>query len=86
MIGKCIICKIFRLVKIEFSLYIYLVIYNFYVINILGASHSDEMAYLFYQPIYKVNDPKPPAIGTKDRDVLEILTKMWTNFAKTGYV
>lgn len=84
MIGKSIICKIFRLIKIEFSLYICLVIHNFYVIDILGASHTDDMAYLFYQPIYKANDLKPPAIGTKDRDVLEILTRMWTNFAKTG--
>ncbi|CAL1681890.1 unnamed protein product [Lasius platythorax] len=50
----------------------------------IGASHTDDIAYLFYQPKCKVDDPKPPAIGTKDREVLEILTKMWTNFAKTG--
>ncbi|XP_011705980.1 PREDICTED: esterase FE4-like [Wasmannia auropunctata] len=50
----------------------------------LGASHTDDMAYLFYEPKYKIDDPEPPAIGTKDRKVLEILTRMWTNFAKTG--
>ncbi|KAL6428698.1 hypothetical protein ACFW04_007943 [Cataglyphis niger] len=58
-----------------------------YILNelpMIGASHTDDMAYLFYQPIYKANDLKPPAIGTKDRNVLEILTTMWTNFAKTG--
>ncbi|XP_026826028.1 esterase E4 isoform X4 [Ooceraea biroi] len=49
-----------------------------------GAAHDDELSYLFYMPKYKVNDPKPPAIGTKDRKVLEALTSMWTNFAKTG--
>ncbi|XP_072764146.1 esterase E4-like [Anoplolepis gracilipes] len=50
----------------------------------IGASHSDDLTYLFYQLSCKVNDPKPPAIGTKDREVLEILTTIWTNFAKTG--
>lgn len=42
------------------------------------------MAYLFYMPKCKIDDPKPPAIGTKDRKILEILTRMWTNFAKIG--
>ncbi|EFN64026.1 Esterase E4 [Camponotus floridanus] len=50
----------------------------------IGASHTDDMSYLFYQPKCKVDDPKPPAIGTKDREISEILTKMWANFAKTG--
>lgn len=50
----------------------------------LGASHTDDMPYLFYLPSCKIDDPKPPAIGTKDRKVLEILTRMWTNFAKIG--
>ncbi|XP_011695647.1 PREDICTED: esterase E4-like [Wasmannia auropunctata] len=53
----------------------------------LGASHTDDLAYLFYEPICKNNDPNgkdPPAIGTNDRKILEILTRMWTNFAKTG--
>ncbi|XP_036144784.1 esterase E4 isoform X2 [Monomorium pharaonis] len=50
----------------------------------IGASHADDMSYLFYLPKCKVNDPKPPAIGTNDRRIIEILTEMWTNFAKTG--
>ncbi|XP_011630754.1 esterase E4-like [Pogonomyrmex barbatus] len=48
----------------------------------IGASHIDELAYLFYLPNCKTDDP--PARDTKDRKILEILTKMWTNFAKTG--
>ncbi|EZA62846.1 Esterase FE4, partial [Ooceraea biroi] len=53
-------------------------------LRMTGAAHEDELSYLFYIPTYKVNDPQPPAIGTKDRKVLEALTNMWTNFAKTG--
>ncbi|XP_024868450.1 esterase FE4-like isoform X1 [Temnothorax curvispinosus] len=50
----------------------------------IGAAHTDDMSYLFYIPKYKINNPQPPAIDTKDRKMLEILTRMWTNFAKTG--
>ncbi|XP_039306920.1 esterase E4 isoform X2 [Solenopsis invicta] len=50
----------------------------------IGASHVDDMPYLFYLPKCKIDDPEPPAIGTKDREILEILTRMWTNFAKIG--
>ncbi|XP_076286573.1 esterase FE4-like isoform X2 [Lasioglossum baleicum] len=49
-----------------------------------GASHTDEMAYLLYLCPLKLEDPEPPAIGTKDRATLERLTRMWTNFGKTG--
>ncbi|OAD58521.1 Esterase E4 [Eufriesea mexicana] len=49
-----------------------------------GASHVDDVAYLFYQPFCKTKDPNPPAVGTKDRITIERMTRMWTNFAKTG--
>ncbi|XP_076618774.1 esterase E4-like [Colletes latitarsis] len=49
-----------------------------------GASHMDELAYLFYSPICKAKNREPPANGTKDRIILERLTTMWTNFARTG--
>ncbi|CAD1471932.1 unnamed protein product, partial [Heterotrigona itama] len=52
--------------------------------QISGASHVDEMAYLLYLPQCKIENPDPPAIGTKDRITLERMTKMWTNFARTG--
>ncbi|XP_076171488.1 esterase FE4-like isoform X2 [Ptiloglossa arizonensis] len=50
-----------------------------------GAYHMDELAYLFYSPRCKIENPDPPACGTKDRIIMERLTTMWTNFAKTGY-
>ncbi|XP_035718383.1 esterase FE4-like [Vespa mandarinia] len=49
-----------------------------------GASHADEESYLFYLPLCKVKNPLPPAVGTKDRNMIERLTYLWTNFAKTG--
>lgn len=49
-----------------------------------GASHVDEIAYLFYLPRCKTDDPDPPAVGTKDRATMERMTRMWTNFANTG--
>ncbi|XP_054012297.1 bile salt-activated lipase-like [Hylaeus anthracinus] len=49
------------------------------------ATNGDELPYLFYLPSCKVDNPEPPAIGTKDRVVMERMTTMWTNFAKTGH-
>ncbi|KAG5329467.1 ESTE Esterase, partial [Acromyrmex charruanus] len=53
--------------------------------KLTGVSHTDDMSYLFYQPPCKANDPAPPAVNTRDRKILEILTTMWTNFAKKGH-
>ncbi|XP_068973276.1 esterase FE4-like isoform X2 [Bombus flavifrons] len=50
----------------------------------VGASHTDDVAYLLYLPKCKTEHPDPPAIGTKDRITLERMTRMWTNFATTG--
>lgn len=49
-----------------------------------GASHTDDVTYLLYLPKCKTENPDPPAIGTKDRITLERMTRMWTNFARTG--
>ena len=51
---------------------------------IQGASHVDDMSYLFYMPAFKTDNPNPPAECTKDRLMIERLTGMWSNFAKTG--
>ncbi|XP_076758985.1 esterase FE4-like [Xylocopa sonorina] len=51
---------------------------------IRGASHTDDSAYLLYLPRSKADNPDAPAVGTKDRITLERMTRMWTNFAKTG--
>ncbi|XP_003690072.1 esterase E4-like isoform X3 [Apis florea] len=52
--------------------------------HVSGAAHTDDAPYLIYSPKYKIYDPKPPVVGTKDRVILERMTRMWTNFAKTG--
>ncbi|XP_043585451.1 esterase FE4-like [Bombus pyrosoma] len=52
--------------------------------QISGASHTDDVTYLLYLPKCKTENPDPPAIGTKDRITLERMTRMWTNFARTG--
>lgn len=52
--------------------------------RIPGASHTDDAPYLIYSPRLKSDDPDPPAVGTKDRITMERMTRMWTNFAKTG--
>ncbi|XP_068972710.1 esterase FE4-like [Bombus flavifrons] len=49
-----------------------------------GASHVDDIAYLLYLPRCKTDNPDPPTVGTKDRITLERMTRMWTNFARTG--
>ncbi|XP_031773149.1 esterase E4-like isoform X1 [Apis florea] len=52
--------------------------------HVSGASHTDDAPYLIYSPRLKSDDPEPPALGTKDRTTIERMTRMWTNFAKTG--
>ncbi|XP_015434533.1 PREDICTED: esterase E4-like isoform X2 [Dufourea novaeangliae] len=49
-----------------------------------GVSHTDEMPYLFNMLCCKTEDEGVPEKGTKDREMMERLTTMWTNFAKTG--
>lgn len=52
---------------------------------VLGASHVDDVAYIFYLTACKTEEDRDaPAIGSKDRITIERLTTMWTNFAKTG--
>ncbi|XP_043801166.1 juvenile hormone esterase-like [Apis laboriosa] len=52
--------------------------------QVSGASHTDDAPYLIYSPRLKSDNPDPPAVGTKDRITMERMTRMWTNFAKTG--
>ncbi|XP_076291110.1 juvenile hormone esterase isoform X2 [Lasioglossum baleicum] len=49
-----------------------------------GATHSEELVYLFYPYVMKLMGLSPPEPGTKDYNVMEYLTQMWTDFAKTG--
>lgn len=49
-----------------------------------GATHSEELIYLFYPYLMKELGIPPVQPGTTDYDVMEYLTQMWTDFAKTG--
>ncbi|XP_045764282.1 acetylcholinesterase-like [Maniola jurtina] len=48
--------------------------------NLKGVSHADELWYLFYNYL----NEKPYAEQEKLRDIVYRVTKLWTNFAKTG--
>ncbi|XP_029164811.1 esterase E4-like isoform X3 [Nylanderia fulva] len=49
-----------------------------------GTSHFEELGYLFYPHIGKTFGVLPFARDTPDYKIMEYLTQMWTNFAKTG--
>lgn len=49
-------------------------------INGTGATHGDELGYLFGSDLIK-GEPTP-----EDQQVIDGMTTMWTNFAKYGYV
>ncbi|XP_046586903.1 esterase FE4 isoform X3 [Neodiprion lecontei] len=52
--------------------------------HIPGACHGDELAYLFYSHGLTKFGVEPPKAGSKERVLIERLTQMWTDFAKTG--
>lgn len=58
----------------------FLNIFNLFVQT--GVAHSDDVGYLFYSKIFK-NLPEPDSSAEK---MINIMTKMWTNFAKDELV
>lgn len=51
-------------------------------IYFIGACHADELSYLFYGRLFGFA-PKP---NSPELKMCKILSKLWTNFAKTGCV
>ncbi|CAK9814487.1 Juvenile hormone esterase [Anthophora plagiata] len=49
-----------------------------------GATHADDLAYLFYPNVIKKLGLEVYEVGSTKYKVMEYLTEMWTNFAKTG--
>jgi len=49
------------------------------------VSHGEEVCYLFYPDIIKELGLSVPASYSKDYKMINRLTQMWTDFAKTGY-
>ncbi|XP_015175623.1 PREDICTED: acetylcholinesterase [Polistes dominula] len=53
-------------------------------IDMSGATHSDELNYFFYGTIYPLLNLKPHRPGTQNYKIMECVTQLWTDFAKTG--
>ncbi|KAL2730930.1 juvenile hormone esterase-like [Vespula squamosa] len=53
-------------------------------IQIPGATHGDELFYIFYGKLQKLLSLEPHTPGTKDYKIMEYFTQLWTDFAKTG--
>ncbi|XP_031829086.1 juvenile hormone esterase isoform X2 [Nomia melanderi] len=53
-------------------------------IEVSGASHAEELMFMFYSKLLKLMQINPPEPKSRDHNVLEYLTQMWTDFAKTG--
>ncbi|XP_014614861.1 PREDICTED: juvenile hormone esterase-like isoform X2 [Polistes canadensis] len=52
--------------------------------NLARATHGDELNYLFYGTHYYALDLKPHRPGTSSYKVMDCVTQLWTDFAKTG--
>ncbi|KYM98243.1 Esterase E4, partial [Cyphomyrmex costatus] len=52
--------------------------------GVTGVTHGEELAYLFYPNILKHFGMSSPAIDSEDYKMMNCLTQMWTDFAKTG--
>jgi len=48
------------------------------------VSHGEELGYLFYPNMIKDLGMSPPAVDSEDYKIINHLTQMWTDFAKTG--
>ncbi|XP_017881679.1 cholinesterase 1-like [Ceratina calcarata] len=53
-------------------------------ITLPGASHGDDLEFLFYPYMAQKFNLAAPEPGTDKYQVMEYFTTMWTNFAKTG--
>ncbi|XP_029158362.1 esterase E4-like [Nylanderia fulva] len=57
----------------------------FIAYSLPGTSHFEELGYLFYPHVIGLRHyVRPFAHGTPDYKIMEYLTQMWTDFAKTG--
>lgn len=48
----------------------------------VGACHGDELSYMFYSILFGFT----PKANSPEFKMCKIVSKLWTNFAKTGYV
>ncbi|KAL6434742.1 hypothetical protein ACFW04_005157 [Cataglyphis niger] len=57
---------------------------NILDIQLPGTSHIEELGYLFHPHLMKDLGLSPAAPDSEDYRIINCLTQMWTNFAKTG--
>lgn len=57
---------------------------KFLNVTIPGVTHSEELFYLFYPHVIKDLGFSPIVPESKDYKIMNCLTQMWTDFAKTG--
>lgn len=53
-------------------------------IKLPGVSHAEELSYLFYHDMIKELGLSVSVPGSEDYKMINRLTQMWTDFAKTG--
>ncbi|XP_043518136.1 juvenile hormone esterase-like [Frieseomelitta varia] len=53
-------------------------------ITLPGTTHAEDLQYLFYSKLAKSAGIKEYEVGSEDFRIMEYLTQMWTDFAKTG--
>lgn len=58
---------------------------SFFLWKFVGATHADELQYLFFPDLSKkLANRKLLEVGTDMYVIMEYFTQMWTDFAKTG--
>lgn len=63
----------------------YLKSISFSLWKFAGATHADELQYLFFPHLSKkLANKKLIEVGTDNYIIMEYFTQMWTDFAKTG--
>jgi len=50
-----------------------------------GVCHGEELFFLFCPQVAKKLNLSLPKSDSKDHKIINYLTQMWTDFAKTGY-
>ncbi|KAL0113968.1 hypothetical protein PUN28_011347 [Cardiocondyla obscurior] len=53
-------------------------------VGLPGVCHTEELGYLYLPEIVKEKLNLPPKPTSNDHKIINYLTQMWTDFAKTG--
>ncbi|XP_018353120.1 PREDICTED: esterase E4-like isoform X1 [Trachymyrmex septentrionalis] len=53
-------------------------------VTLPGVTHAEDLFFLFYPYMTKEFNLPPPLPNSDDYKIIDCLTQMWTNFAKTG--